>query len=151
MTSKDCGYFCWSFVKAGMLSNIAVRSICEAEMELVHMIISGAIMAYAIRHGRSDHEWELVALCSTNGNKAREVDLRRYLHERDGVEYERWKAAFNADDRLLDDRWKVVALSADGIHEYGAVGKAVPVEGHPALIASGPSETRTEVCGEFRG
>jgi hypothetical protein len=125
MTSKDCGYFCRSFVKAGMLSNLAVRSIREAEMELVHMVISGAIMAYAIRHGRSDDERELVALCSRNGSKARGVDLRRYLYERDGVEYERWKAAFNADE-LLDDRWKVVALSADGIHEYAAVGKAVP-------------------------
>jgi hypothetical protein len=134
MTSKDCSYFCRSLVNAGMFSNIAVRSIREAEMELVHMIISGATMAHAIRHGRSDKEWELVALCSSNGSKAREVDLRRYLYERDGAEYERWKAAFNSDDQLLDERWKVVALSAGGVHEYGAVGKAVPVEGRDDLL-----------------
>lgn len=92
------------------------------------MVIAGANLAHAIRHGCSDDEWELVALWSVNVDKARKVDISRYLYRGSIVEYERWKAAFNADNRLLDEKWKVVALSACGIHEYGAIGKAVPIE-----------------------
>jgi hypothetical protein len=127
--TKDPGYFCRSFIGRDLQSNLAVPTLRLAEIELARMIAAGATSAYAIQHGKSDQERELVALCVSNSDRGcRAVDLRRYLHDRDGPEYKRWQDAYRSEQRLLDGRWKVVELCVAGIHEYGAVGKAVLAE-----------------------
>jgi hypothetical protein len=49
----------------------------------------------------------------------------RYLRQNAGPEFDRWQEAFSSKTKILDDRWVVIELSAVGIQEYSAFGKAV--------------------------
>lgn len=120
--NKEAGYFCRAYVGADVQANVTTRTLWEAEAEITRMIRSGAASARAVQHGRPDYEPVLVAEAS-HGNAAGE--LRRYLRQDSGPEFDRWQVAYQSEHRLLDDRWSVVALSSSGIHEYGAFGKAV--------------------------
>lgn len=120
--SQETGYFCRAYVGADVQANVTTRTLWEAEVEITRMIRSGAAKARAVQHGRPDHEPVLVAEAS---HGIATGELYRYLRQNSGPEYDRWQVAFQAEDRLLDDRWSVVALSPSGIQEYGAFGKAV--------------------------
>ena len=120
--NQDAGYFCRAFVGADVQANVTTRTLREAEAEITRMIRAGAGKAHAIQHGRPDHEPVLVAKAS-NGISTGE--LWRYLRQSSGPEFDRWQVAFQSKSRLLDERWSVVELSAQGIQEYGAFGKAV--------------------------
>jgi hypothetical protein len=120
--SQEAGYFCRAFVGSDVQANVTTRTLREAEAEITRMIRAGAASAHAIPHGKPDHEPILVARAS---NGSRSGELCRYLRQNSGPEFDRWQVAFQSSARLLDERWAVVALSASGIQEYGAYGKAV--------------------------
>ncbi len=120
--SLETGYFCRAFVGSDVQANVATRTLREAEAEITRMIRSGAARAHAIQHGRPDHEPTLVAKASSENGSG---ELCRYLRQSSGPEFDRWQVAFQSKSRLLDERWGVVQLSASGIGEYGAFGKAV--------------------------
>jgi hypothetical protein len=120
--NQDAGYFCRAFVGADVQANVTARTLREAEAEITRMIRGGAASAHAIQHGRPDHEPSLVAVAS---NGLASGELCRYLRQSSGPEFDRWQVAYQSKDRLLDERWAVVELSASGIKEYGAFGKAV--------------------------
>lgn len=120
--SQEAGYFCRAFVGADVQANVTTRTLSEAEAEITRMIRAGAASAHAIQHGRPDCEPVLVARAS--GGIAT-GELCRYLHQNAGPEFDRWQVAYQSKSRLLDDRWAIVELSATGIKEYGAFGKAV--------------------------
>jgi hypothetical protein len=120
--SHESGYFCRAFVGSDVQANVTTRTLREAEAEITRMIRGGAARAHAIPHGRPDSEPVLVAYAS-NGKKSGE--LCRYLRNGSGPEFDRWQVAYQSESRLLEERWAVVALSASGISEFGAFGKAV--------------------------
>lgn len=120
--NQETGYFCRAFVGADVHTNIATRTLREAEAEITRMIRAGAGKAHAVQHGRPDYEPVLVA-CAARGIATGE--LCRYLHQKSGPEFDRWQVAYQSKTRLLDDRWAVIELSSAGIREYGAFGKAV--------------------------
>jgi hypothetical protein len=120
--NRDAGYFCRGFVGADLQTNVTARTLREAEAEITRMIRSGAVSAHAVQHGRPDHEPVLVAKAA---NGIASGELCRYLRHSSGPEFDRWQVAYQSPTRLLDDRWAVVELSASGIREYGAYGKAV--------------------------
>ncbi len=120
--SQESGYFCRSFVGADVQANVTTRTLREAEAEITRMIRGGAASAHAIPHGNPDHEPVLVARAS---NGIATGELCRYLRQSSGPEFDRWQVAYQSKSKLLDDRWAVVELSASGIKEYRAFGKAV--------------------------
>ena len=120
--SQETGYFCRSFVGGDVQANVTARTLREAEAEITRMIRSGAQSAHAVQHGSPDHEPVLVAKAS---NGIATGELCRYLRQSSGPEFDRWQVAFQTKNRLLDDRWAIVELSASGIGEYRAYGKAV--------------------------
>jgi hypothetical protein len=120
--SHEAGYFCRAFVGSDVQANVTTRTLREAEAEITRMIRAGAARAHAIPHGRPDHEPVLVAR-AFNGIASGE--LCRYLRHGSGPEFDRWQVAFQSPTKLLDERWAVVDLSAEGIKEYGAYGKAI--------------------------
>ena len=119
---QELGYFCRAFDGQDVRANVIARTLREAELEITRMIRSGAIAAHAVQHGRPDHEPELVA--GAHGGIA-DGELWRYLRESAGPEFDRWQAAYRSKTKIMDDRWVVIELSATGIKEYGAFGKAV--------------------------
>ena len=120
--SQETGYFCRAFVGSDVHANVTARTLREAEAEITRMIRGGAGRASAIPHGKPDHEPILVATAS---NGIAHGELCRYLHQSSGPEFDRWQVAYQSKTGLLDERWAVAALSASGIREYGAFGKAV--------------------------
>jgi hypothetical protein len=120
--NHENGYFCRAFVGPDVQANVATRTLWEAEVEITRMIRGGAARAHAVQHGRPDHEPVLVAKAA---NGIASGELCRYLRQNSGPEFDRWQVAYQSETKLLDDRWAVVALSASGIQEYGAFGKAV--------------------------
>lgn len=120
--SPESGYFCRAFVGSDVQANVTTRTLREAEAEITRMIRGGAVRAHAIPHGKPDGEPVLVAHAS-NGKKPGE--LCRYLRHSSGPEFDRWQVAYQSESKLLEERWAVVALSASGISEFGAFGKAV--------------------------
>ncbi len=115
-------YFCRSYVGQDVQANVIARSLREAESEITRMIRGGAMEAHAVEHGRPDHEPVLVA--SAYGGTA-DAEIWRYLRHKTGAEFERWQTAYLSRTKILDDRWVVIELSANGIKEYSAFGKAV--------------------------
>jgi hypothetical protein len=115
-------YFCRAYAGQDVQANVIARSLREAELEITRMIRSGAKAAHAVEHGRPDHEPALVA--SADGGST-DAEIWLYLRHKDGTEFERWQAAFQSKTKILDDRWVVIELCAQGIQEYGAFGKAV--------------------------
>jgi len=119
---QDPGYFCRAYVGQDVQANVIARSLGEAELEIARMIRGGAIAAHAVEHGMPDHKPELVA--SAFGGMA-DGEMWRYLRQNAGPEFDRWQVAFESKTKILDDRWVVIELSAVGIQEYSAFGKAV--------------------------
>jgi hypothetical protein len=115
-------YFCRAYAGQDVQANVIARSLREAELEITHMIRSGAMAAHAIEHGRPDYEPALVA--NADGGRA-DAEIWRYLRHKDGSEFERWQTAYQSKTKILDDRWVIIELSSNGIKEYGAYGKAV--------------------------
>ena len=116
------GYFCRAYVGQDVQANVIARTLREAELEITRMIRGGAMTAHAVQHGWPDHEPVLVA--SAYGGPA-DGEMWRYLRHSSGPEFERWQAAYYSKTKILDDGWVVIELSATGIKEYGAFGKAV--------------------------
>jgi hypothetical protein len=116
------GYFCRAYIGEDVQANVIARTLREAELEITRMIRGGAETAHAVQHGWPDHEPVLVA--SAYGGPA-DGELWRYLRHGVGPEFDRWQAAYLSKTKILDDRWVVIELSATGIKEYSAFGKAV--------------------------
>ena len=132
--NQEAGYFCRAFVGSDIQANVTTRTLREAEAEITRMIRSGAATAHAIQHGHPDSAPVLVARASLGIATG---ELCRYLHQNAGPEFDRWQVAYQSRSRLLDERWAVVTLSAAGIKEYGAYGKAVLAiwgNGSPSVV-----------------
>lgn len=136
--SQESGYFCRAIVGSDVQANVTARTLREAEAEITRMIHAGAARAHAVQHGKADHEPVLVALASA-GSKPGE--LCRYLRSNSGPEFDRWQVAFQSGTKLLEDRWAIVELSAAGIKEYGAFGKAILAIWSSGAIGGGSPET----------
>ena len=119
---QHLGYFCRAYVGQDVQANVIARTLREAELEITRMIRGGAGEARVVEHGWPDHEPVLVA--SAYGGAA-DGEMWRYLRHRAGTEFDRWQAAYRSKTKILEDRWVVIELSAAGIQEYGAYGKAV--------------------------
>jgi hypothetical protein len=119
---QDLGYFCRAYVGQDVQANVIARTLREAEMEIARMIRGGADIAHAVPHGASDSEPVLVA--TAYGGTA-DGEMWRYLRQNHGPEFDRWQVTFQSKTKILDDRWVVIELSATGIKEYSAYGKAV--------------------------
>lgn len=119
---QDLGYFCRAYVGQDVQANVIARTLREAELEITRMIRGGATTAHAVPHGSPDHEPVLVA--TAYGGTA-DGEMWRYLRHNKGPEFDRWQAAYHSKTKILDDRWVVIELSASGIKEYSAFGKAV--------------------------
>ena len=131
------GYFCRAFIGQDVQANVIARTLREAELEITRMIRGGAMTAHAVQHGWPDHEPVLVA--SAYGGPA-DGEMWRYLRHSSGPEFERWQAAYHSKTKILDDTWVVIELSATGIKEYGAFGKAVR-----AIWGTAASEASTKL------
>ena len=116
------GYFCRAYVGQDVQANVIARTLREAEAEIARMIKAGAMTARAVEHGKPDHEPVLVA--NSDGG-APDAEIWRYLRQSEGAEFARWQAAYLSRTKILDERWVVIELSAGGIKEFGAFGKAV--------------------------
>ncbi|MGC2399103.1 MAG: hypothetical protein WA510_04955 [Acidobacteriaceae bacterium] len=119
---QDLGYFCRAYVGEDVQANVIARTLREAEQEIARMIRGGAARAHAVPHGSPDSEPVLVA--TAYGGTA-DGEMWRYLRHNKGPEFDRWQAAYHSKTKILDDRWVVIELSASGIKEYSAFGKAV--------------------------
>jgi hypothetical protein len=119
---QDLGYFCRAYVGQDVQANVIARTLREAEQEIARMIRGGAARAHAVPHGSPDSEPVLVA--TAYGGTA-DGEMWRYLRYNNGPEFDRWQAAYQSKTKILEDRWVVIELSAGGIKEYSAYGKAV--------------------------
>jgi hypothetical protein len=126
---QHLGYFCRAYVGQDVQANVIARTLRDAELEITRMIRGGAMAAQAVQHGMPDHEPVLVA--GTHGG-----EMWRYLRQNSGPEFERWQAAYHSKTKILDDRWVVIELSAAGIKEYRAFGKAVRAIWASAMTSS---------------
>jgi hypothetical protein len=135
------GYFCRAYVGQDVQANVIARTLRDAELEITRMIRGGALTAHAVQHGWPDHEPVLVA--SAYGGTA-DGELWRYLRESEGPEFDRWQAAFRSKTKILDDRWVVIELSANGIKEYSAFGKAVRAIWGSAATTTEPADTKAK-------
>jgi hypothetical protein len=133
------GYFCRAYIGQDVQANVIARTLREAEQEITRMIRGGAMTAHAVQHGWPDHEPVLVA--SAYGGTA-DGELWRYLRQNKGPEFDRWQAAYGTKTKILDDRWVVIELSATGIREYSAFGKAVRAIWGSATAGSEATEAR---------
>jgi hypothetical protein len=138
------GYFCRAYIGQDVQANVIARTLREAEQEITRMIRGGALAAHAEQHGWPDHEPVLVA--SAYGGTA-DGEMWRYLRQKEGPEFDRWQVAFGSKTKILDDRWVVIELSASGIKEYSAFGKAVRAIWGSATTASEPAEARAKEVG----
>jgi hypothetical protein len=134
------GYFCRAYIGQDVQANVIARTLREAEQEITRMIRGGAMAAHAVQHGWPDHEPVLVA--SAYGGTA-DGEMWRYLRQKEGPEFDRWQVAYGSKTKILDDRWVVIELSASGIKEYSAFGKAVRAIWGSATTPSEPAEART--------
>jgi hypothetical protein len=132
---QDLGYFCRAYIGQDVQANVIARNLREAEQEITRMIRGGATSAHAVPHGAPDHEPVLVA--TAYGGTA-DGEMWRYLRHNKGPEFDRWATAFQSKTKILDDRWVVIELSASGIKEYSAFGKAVRAIWGTATSASDP-------------
>jgi hypothetical protein len=133
------GYFCRAYIGQDVQANVIARTLREAEQEITRMIRGGALAAHAVQHGWPDHEPVLVA--SAYGGTA-DGEMWRYLRQKEGPEFDRWQVAFGSKTKILDDRWVVIELSASGIKEYSAFGKAVRAIWGSATTSSEAAEAR---------
>ena len=133
------GYFCRAYIGQDVQANVIARTLREAEQEITRMIRGGAMAAHAVQHGWPDHEPVLVA--SAYGGTA-DGEMWRYLRQKEGPEFDRWQVAFGSKTKILDDRWVVIELSASGIKEYSAFGKAVRAIWGSATTSSEAAEAR---------
>src|SRR6202012_1507642 len=138
---QDLGYFCRAYVGEDVQANVIARSLREAEQEITRMIRGGGTSSHAVPHGAPDHEPVLVP--SAYGGTA-DGELWRYLRHNKGPEFERWQAAYHSKTKILDDRWVVIELSASGIKEYSAFGKAVRAIWGSATTTVEPVEARAK-------
>jgi hypothetical protein len=137
---QDLGYFCRAYAGQDVQANVIARTLREAELEITRMIRGGASSAHAVPHGAPDSEPVLVA---TAYGGAADGEMWRYLRHNHGPEFDRWQVAYQSKTKILDDRWVVIELSANGIKEYSAYGKAVRAIWGSAAAAPEPIRRET--------